>query len=184
MWTETLDGERLLLYSNGDDNRMVVLSTDAPLRSLQSAPGVYMDGTFAAPDLWNQLYVLHARVESSSYPLVYPLIPSLTSASYRRLLKIHVQGFLNQHLSPENIQTDFEMAAFGAVQIEFPDSEVKGCFFHYVQATWRKVQVLELDHNCREDPEVEKWVRRASALPSSSYLSSPRRVDRCHEYVS
>lgn len=39
--TETLDGETFLLFSDRDDDRMVVFSTDVHLRALQPASVVY-----------------------------------------------------------------------------------------------------------------------------------------------
>ncbi|XP_067681589.1 uncharacterized protein [Haliotis asinina] len=82
VWTQTLDSERFLLFSDGDDDKIVVFATDAHLQALQSASTIYMDGTFAAsPDLWDQLYIIHARVGTSSYPLVYALMPSWTIAA-------------------------------------------------------------------------------------------------------
>ncbi|XP_046583798.1 uncharacterized protein LOC124290982 [Haliotis rubra] len=65
----------------------------------------------------------------------------------------------------DKFQVDFEMAAIRAVELEFPAAEVKGCFFHYTQAIWRKTQELGLAVMYREDPLVERWVRRAAALP-------------------
>ncbi|XP_048248894.1 uncharacterized protein LOC125378088 [Haliotis rufescens] len=57
------------------------------------------------------------------------------------------------------------MAAIRAVQVVFPTADVKGCFFHYCRAIWRKVQDLGLAVAYREDPEVCKWIRRAAGLP-------------------
>jgi hypothetical protein len=42
------------------------------------------------------------------------------------------------------IQIDFEAAAFNAVRNCFPNAQVKGCFFHFGQAIWRRVQRLGL----------------------------------------
>jgi len=72
---------------------------------------------------------------------------------------------LRLRLAPDTIQTDFEQAAIRAVQLEFPDTEVKGCFFHFTQALWRKIQDIGLAVPYKEDDAVKTWVRRAAGLP-------------------
>lgn len=42
---------------------------------------------------------------------------------------------------------------------------MKGCFFHYCQAIWRKVQALGLATTYQSDPDLYRFVRRAAALP-------------------
>ncbi|XP_048258319.1 uncharacterized protein LOC125383665 [Haliotis rufescens] len=65
-------------------------------------------------------------------------------------------------MHPDRLQP---MAAICAVKVVFLTADVKGCFFHYCQAIWRKVQDLGLAVAYREDPEVCKWIRRAAGLP-------------------
>ncbi|KAL8608004.1 hypothetical protein ACOMHN_023820 [Nucella lapillus] len=44
-------------------------------------------------------------------------------------------------------------------------ADVRGCFFHFAQAVWRKVQALGLSGAYRESPEVKTFVRRLAVLP-------------------
>ncbi|XP_071103353.1 uncharacterized protein [Haliotis cracherodii] len=166
-WRETHDGERFLLFEDGEEDKMLVFATDDQLRVLQSASIVH--GTFSAcPHLWNQLYILHARKGSITYPLVYALMPDRRTTTYQRLfaqLKVHIQHLLNQPFNPETFQVDFEVPAIRALQIEFQGSDIKGCFFHFTQAIWRKTQELGLAVGYRDNPLVEQWIRRAAALP-------------------
>ena len=57
------------------------------------------------------------------------------------------------------------MAAIRALDLAFPGAEVKGCFFHFTQAVWRKTVDLGLAVAYKEDPAVQQWIRRAAALP-------------------
>lgn len=41
---------------------------------------------------------------------------------------------------PTTVMSDFEMAAISAFKKEFPETEVKGCFFHFCKALYRKIQ--------------------------------------------
>ena len=137
-WSQTHDGKRFLLFSDGDADKMVVFSTEDQLRLLQEADTIYMDGTFTCcPQLWNQLYSLHARKDDQTYPLVYALLPDRQTTTYVRLfenLKPHVHRIFNRVLDPVCVQTDFEMAAIRAVEQSFPNADIKGCMFHYTQA--------------------------------------------------
>ncbi|KAK6187047.1 hypothetical protein SNE40_006296 [Patella caerulea] len=125
-----------------------------------------MDGTFTAcPDMWDQVYIIHARSGSTTYPLVFALLPNRQVTTYARLfrlLKTSVQQHLNQPLAQSRVQTDFELAATRAIEREFPQAEIKGCYLHFCQALWRKTQDLGLAVTYREDPELKTFVRRAS----------------------
>ncbi|XP_071083866.1 uncharacterized protein [Haliotis cracherodii] len=173
-WRET--HERFLLFADGEEDKMLVFATDDQLRVLQSASIVYTDGTFCAcPHLWNQLYILHARKGSITYPLVYALMPDRRTTTYQRLfaqLKVHIQHLLNQPFNPETFQVDFEVPAIRALQTEFQGSDIKGCFFHFTQAIWRKTQELGLAVGYRDNPLVEQCIRRAAALPLPCLASS------------
>ncbi|XP_048242867.1 uncharacterized protein LOC125375906 [Haliotis rufescens] len=57
------------------------------------------------------------------------------------------------------------IAAIRAIRTEFQGSDIKGCFFHFTQAIWRKTQELGLAVGYRDNPLVEQWIRRAAALP-------------------
>ena len=127
-----------------------------------------MDGTFSScPALWDQVYILHARKDCSTYPLVFVLLPDRQMTTHRRLfrlLKNHLQEKLQQELAPARMQTDFEFVTIQAIHTEFPNAEVKGCFFHYSQAIWRKTQNLGLAVVYKEDPQVQQWIRRVAGL--------------------
>jgi hypothetical protein len=67
----------------------------------------------------------------------------------------------------ETVQTDFEKAAMNAVYSVFGnnDVQVKGCFFHYCQALFPKVQNLGLSEAYgQEDSEIRKTIKRCFAL--------------------
>jgi len=168
-WISTSDGRPFLLFEDGQDEKMLVFATQEQLSVLQEADIIYMDGTFSScPSLWNQLYIIHTTSGSTMFPLVYALLPDRRMTTYLRFfneLKIKVQEKLNQPLSPSTVQVDFEMAAIRSVQEAFPDAEIKGCFFHFTQAVWRKVQELGLSVLYKDDEFTRQWIRRAAGLP-------------------
>ncbi|XP_067653191.1 ankyrin-1-like [Haliotis asinina] len=199
-WTETQDGRPFLLFSDGDDDKMIAFSTEEQLATLQSADTIYMDGTFSScPALWSQLYIIHARNGSTMYPLVFVLMPDRQQTTYARLLRLlkdKVQELHNRPLQPTRVQTDFELAAIRAIEREFPQAEVKGCFFHYCQAVWRKTQDLGLAVLYKDNPDVQRWIRRAAGLPllpvgdvQDTWLDAMNdtpavpRADDMHDYI-
>ena len=50
----------------------------------------------------------------------------------------------DRNLNPTSISVDFERAAINHIRKIFPDTIVYGCFFHFGQCLWRKIQSLGL----------------------------------------
>ncbi len=51
-------------------------------------------------------------------------------------------------LEPTSVLADFERALIQSVELQFPTSTTKGCFYHFAQAIWLKVSNhLEGWHN-------------------------------------
>lgn len=67
-------------------------------------------------------------------------------------------------LNPSLIVTDFEKAALKAFSSVFPGSEQHGCFFHFAQAIFRRIQRLGLQHRYETDADFALNLRHLSAL--------------------
>ncbi|XP_048243930.1 uncharacterized protein LOC125376156 [Haliotis rufescens] len=102
-WSETTDGRPFLLFSDGDDDKILAFSTAEQIQARQEADTLYMDGTFTAcQGLWDQVYIIHARVGPNTFPLVFALLPDRQATTYGRLfrqLKTEVQERFNRPLS-------------------------------------------------------------------------------------
>jgi len=167
-WTETTDGRNFLAVNDGDEDKLLIFCTEEDLQHLATADKIFMDGTFkSCPGLWSQFYAIHAEIENNMFPLVYALMPNRRQQTYERLFT-HVKQLVldttGQHLTPIAVQTDFEMPAMNALRECFDNVVIKGCFFHYAQAIWRKTQTLGLATLYMEDNVVKQWVQRAAAL--------------------
>lgn len=57
-----------------------------------------------------------------------------------------------------------------AIETELPTSSVLGCYFHFTQSLWRRIQDLGLSGAFRRDRSLEKCVRKVMAL---GYLPLP-----------
>lgn len=74
---------------------------------------------------------------------------------------------------------DFEQAAFNAASNEFPDAEIHGCFFHFSQCIWRKLQHLGLQTKYNSDPVFALNMRKLAALaflPIESVVDSFKKL--------
>jgi hypothetical protein len=101
-----------------------------------------MDGTFKiAPSLCSQLYSLHGLYMHEYFPFAYAILQDKSEETYARLFDFLKAAAVERHLllAPERITVDFKMAAINAAIPAFPDTDVKGCLFHYTQCIWRKV---------------------------------------------
>lgn len=133
------------------------------------------DGTFKiAPTLFYQLYSIHFESVGGYHPAgVYCVMANKTRQTYDRLL-VAVKS-LCPDASPSNILVDFEMAAMNAFQHAYPESDIRGCYFHLSQAVIRKVNDLGLKSDYQSNDVIRGFVRCLIALshvPSDDVLVS------------
>ncbi len=67
------------------------------------------------------------------------------------------------HISPEEIMTDFELALVQSLELEFPGARIHGCYFHFAQCLWRKVQTWP-DGGVQRDPFVRRFIQTSAAI--------------------
>ena len=71
---------------------------------------------------------------------------------------------LQHTLAPTNLMVDFEIAVLNAIDTSFPGTNNKGCFFHFSQAIFRKIQSLGLQNRYKDDENFAHKVRMLAAL--------------------
>ena len=102
------------------------------------------------------------------FPVAFALMPNRQRATYTKLfeqLKNAVLTTTGADLDPPTIQTDFELPAIQAIETAFPNTNLRGCLFHYSQCILRKIQTIGLVQQYREDPAVQVVARRAACVP-------------------
>jgi len=167
-WTRTTAGERFLLVNDGDQEKIVIFSTDKNLQLLADNSTIFGDGTFyTCPSLFTQLYTLHGNVDGQMYPLVFCLLPSKSQAVYNRMFSLVKTACIDRNieLNPTTLFADYETAVHNAAKSVFDRIVIKGCFFHYGQCIWRRVQSCGLQVAYRDNDAVTQLVRRAAVLP-------------------
>jgi hypothetical protein len=126
-----------LLYDSGDigiyENRILLFSTEKSLNILRNSDHWFLDGTFSScPNLFSQLYTIHAVYSGEIIPLVSVLLPDKKEVTYNKMFQA-LKSFKFE-LCPKSFATDFEKAAMNSIKNEFPSTEIHGCFFHFSQA--------------------------------------------------
>ena len=157
------DGEQFLLYDSQDESRILIFATQACLNQLQNSAHWFIDGTFkTVPSLYTQLYTIHCLTSGQIVPCIYALLPDKREATYRRV----IAGLLHArpNLQPQSVLVDYERAAVNALQNAFPQTNVKGCFFHLSQNIYRKVQSNGLQEQYGSDADVNLHIRMIAAL--------------------
>ncbi|RNA33573.1 hypothetical protein BpHYR1_012155 [Brachionus plicatilis] len=148
----TLSDQDFLLYDSGeiDDERFFIFSTTDNLKLIENSQ-IFADGTFSiAPRLFHQVYTIHGLVHGRCVPLIYCLLPRKTEQIYVKVLNVIVADnsstVISPYLSapPLSITSDFERAFINACESTFESSLIYGCFFHFKQAVWRKIQEFGL----------------------------------------
>lgn len=134
-------------YSH-QDYRIIIFSA-GDMRHLMSTLEDFLgDGTFkSCPKPFLQLYTVHAdfgsqNVTTNIVPVVYALMSHKDQKSYEilfNMIKSQIPDW-----KPKTYKSDYEIAAMKAIKKIFPEVTVKGCFFHYNQAVWKKGAALKL----------------------------------------
>ncbi|XP_046557771.1 uncharacterized protein LOC124266959 [Haliotis rubra] len=95
------------------------------------------------------------------------LLPDKSQATYTiafQLLRAETER-LHLHLQPPILQIGFEKAVANAAHAVFDGVEIRGCYFHYAQALWRKIQNRGLTSRYKEDADFRQLALRANTLP-------------------
>ena len=160
----SLKGEPFLLYDSGfgDEQRIIIYGTLKFLSLLRNSDSWFCDGTFSVvPDLFTQLYTIHAEKDGVIFPCIYALLPDKTEAIYDRLFKKLLE--IEPSLNPFTIMIDFEKAAVNALEENFI-SVITGCFFHLSQNIFRRVQEQGLVARYHEDNDFAISIRMLASL--------------------
>jgi hypothetical protein len=139
-YVQTKSGDVFLQFDSGPSNdRVLIFTTYKNLRAMSSCDHWYADGTFkVVPPLFNQLYTIHGFAQNNVLPSIYILMPNRREETYDRVFTAIKN--LQPNLNPVSVMTDFELAAINAFKSSFPNSNARGCFFHFSQCLWRKIQ--------------------------------------------
>lgn len=138
----------LLADYNDGDIRLIVFCSDNGRHHMKQLKIFFGDGTFkVCPLPFYQLYTIHGDLGSTDdstniVPLIYAIMSEKTEKSYTILFTV-IKAQITEW-QPELYKCDFEIATMNAIRTLFPNIAVKGCYFHFSQAIWKKGRALNL----------------------------------------
>ena len=167
-WARTYNGSQFLIAEQGgDEDKIIIFTTTDNMRYLSEVERIYMDGTFqTCPSLFYQIFTIHAFKSGKQFPLVYCLLPGKSRSIYLKALELLILKArqLGYNINPNEILTDFEIAIIQAIQLIFPSTTVKGCYFHFTQAINRKINTMGLQTLYKQDAVMNQFIRKTAAL--------------------
>ena len=119
--------------------------------------------------LFYQIVTLHAFVLGVMLPLVFGLLPNKDGNTYIRFLSLVKEksesiGFT---ISPQRTvyHAGFRERSDQCLPTRVPRVIVKGCYFHYAQCLWWRIQGIGLPVSYRENADHRNWFRTLLAMP-------------------
>lgn len=152
----------------GGRAHLFVFGTAQFFKRLCEADCVFADGTFkTCPEPFYQLYILHILIGERMRPMLFCLCTRKTRRTYDELFtQIKALSLARGHpIQWTAFRTDFERAVMTSVQALIPGIQVRGCFFHFCSAVYKRVLSLELGTQYRNDvTRVKRTVKYCMAL--------------------
>jgi len=169
-----LEGNEPFLRSVVDtatDGSAIIFATQHQLGILSGAQHVLVDGTFkTVPALYYQLLTIMVRQGENCFPGCFVLMTNKNQKLYEEVFgAIKVVA---PHFNPSSIMTDYEGALRNSLAAAFATSNLSGCWFHYTQAIYRKVQQLGLSEAISEESAnfVIKKIMSLPLLPANKIM--------------
>ena len=120
-----------------------------------------------APDGWYQVLSFHGVLPNGrTFVAGFVLMQHKNEKNYREVffqLK-NIVKTMRLHLNPEIIMTDFEKALQNSICIEFRNSKLVGCWFHFTQSLRRRSVRIFGQNDVDRDYTLYKWLTKYSTL--------------------
>ena len=116
------------------------------------------------PQVFFQVYTIHAQVNGQVLPCVFSLLPNKAERTYDRLFQEIINLIPNFEDGPMSILLDFERAAMNVAERRLPNSNVTGCFFHLSSNIRIRIQPIGLQDRYNNDDGFALNLRMISAI--------------------
>lgn len=147
--------------------RIIVFSSAEARKTMCEVTDFYGDGTFkSCPVPFDELYTIHGDTGSTVQhtnivPLVYALMSNRKTESY--VILFHMIKSQLPDWNPTKFKIDYEKAVMKAIAIVFPSAIIKGCYYHYNKAIFKKGKDLNLTKS--QDLKGVRLVQLSAVLP-------------------
>ncbi|XP_022819196.1 uncharacterized protein LOC111362902 [Spodoptera litura] len=155
----------ILLADRIGDQRILVFAHHNMREIVANSNKFFCDGTFkTCVKKFHQLFTIHVDIGSTEYhtniiPTIYALLPDRTVDTYKTLFCL-IKSQIPEW-NPETITCDFEKPLIQALQHEFPNIKIVGCYTHFKRCLWRKAKMLRLT----KSKLGKDHVKRCCSLP-------------------
>jgi len=156
-------------FLDGNEH-LLIFATDWSMEYLGSCSQWHSDGTYKCrPLLFAQLYIIFG-FSNKMIPCVYCLTTKQDENVYMKILQhlLRIAEQKNITLHPTRLTCDYELATINVFSKTFPSLRIAGCFFHYSQSLWRKIQELGLTRSKKVRSKVRKLEISSLLTPSHS----------------
>ena len=147
--------------------RVLSISSEFCLNLLGLCKKASVDGTFKiAPTNWSQIFILMAKYDDKFVPICFGFLPNKTEISYKiffTMIQLELEK-RNIQCSMKKMMVDFEIGIQKAILSVF-DVEILGCFFHFSQCLWKKVQSGSMSTLYEQDDKFRDFIRACISLP-------------------
>ncbi|KAL7078050.1 hypothetical protein ACQ4LE_002649 [Meloidogyne hapla] len=168
--------EQFLLADSGegDEERILIFGRESFQDWSHLIAELYVDGTFLiCPALFYQFFVVLARRNDYVLPIFYCLLPNKTENTYRRTFEMI--RLIWPLLNPDSISVDFEVAIHNAIRTVFPESHIRGCFFHFFQNLKKHLSAENLLNQYNNSPEFSihcKMIVSLAFIPQQDLIEA------------
>jgi hypothetical protein len=166
-WAETWNRKRFMSLQDNDWG-LLVFATDANYKKLKQCSTIYIDGTFrTCPVPYMQFVTIHGSYNGRVLPFVMALLNGKQVGQYRQLLqhvKEKVREVTGHRFRPTRVVCDFEQSIIIATETELVGIRICGCYFHFCQSLWRRVQEVGLARAYRQRQNLRKCLRKFMAI--------------------
>ena len=141
----------------------VIFYSETMMNLLPEITDIQFDGTFyTVPVKFYQLWTIFVVVDRYTLPAIHYL---MTSKSQKLYIAILDRIFSNlPNFKPMTVISDWESAPRNSFKEIYPNININGCWFHYTQRIWAKVQKLGLTQSFHENNEITKFVKQLMAI--------------------
>lgn len=153
--------------------RHLILATPHQLDYLSKAITWYIDGTFSiVREPFVQMFSVHVFVRKGTFriqiPVAFVIMSRRTKEDYKKVFQSLLE-VLPQQPKVKKVVLDFERAVWSTLRSmmeleEFPRVQLKGCFFHFTQALYRRIGLIGLANQYKHDKPTRDICRQMMAL--------------------
>ena len=145
---------------------MFIFATNDWIDMLANSSQWFGDDAFKlCPQIFSQIYTIHALVNHEVLPCVFAFLPSKTEIVYEQFFtKVCNAARNNNGNDPDEFLVNFETAAINAIRNCLPQTDISSCFFDLSSNLWKHIQRVALQERYMKDPQFGLQLRMIAAL--------------------